>query len=418
MVVIGAIIGAGIFLNPAIVAQRVGTATLVLVAWGIGGGVALIGAVCFGALGAHRPQAGGGYVYLREAFGPLAAFLYGWTQLLVINTGGIAAVAVTFASYATNLLALPDALTKPVAVAALVLLTGINYFGIRPGSLTQNLFTVLKLVAVAGLVLVGLSGLGTPPDTVTSDLQPPVGTWATLQALSVALIPVLFAYGGWQQANHLAAEVRDPERTLPQALLLGVLAVVAAYLLVNLACLQTLGTGGLAASTAPASEVMRRVLGPTGGTLIALGIVVSTFGFVNVTIMAGARVFQAMAADGVFFRKAATLHPQYRSPAVALLAQGAWAVVLVLSGSYGQLLDYVVFGDWIFFGLVVATLFHYRRTGDVRLPGYPVLPVLFLLVAAFAVASTVWSNPWNALLGAGLMAAGIPVFFWWNRTQR
>jgi APA family basic amino acid/polyamine antiporter len=419
MVVVGGIIGAGIFLNPAIVAQRVGTRGLVITAWALGGVIALIGALCFAELGARRPHAGGGYVYLHEAVGPMPAFLYGWSLLLVGNTGGIAAVAVTFASYAAALLRLGDGAVKPLAVGAIVLLTGINYVGIRPGSITQNVFTVLKIAAVLLLIVTGLALAGTasPADAVAA----PVAPDNLLMAMGAALIPVLFAYTGWQHVNEVAAEVSQPQRTLPRALLLGIIVVVGCYVLANLAYLSALGAAGLATSTAPASDVMRAALGDVGGTLIAAGIACSTFGFVNLVILSGGRVYQAMAENGVFFRRAAALHPRYRTPALALLVQGGWAVVLTLSGSYGQLLDYVVFGDWIAFAAVVATIFVYRRRAPgapFLMPGYPLLPALFVLASLFVVASSVISNLQNALIGTLLILSGVPVYWLWRRASR
>jgi len=426
MVVVGGIIGAGIFLNPSIVAQRMDTPGMVLAAWAVGGAIALVGALCFGELGSRRPEAGGGYVYLREAFGPLPAFLYGWTLLLVINTGGISAVAMTFAYYAGDLFALGAGYAKPLAIGSVVLLTGINYLGIRPGSITQNIFTVLKLAAVAVLTVAGLMLFGTT-DPAAGDASAAVSSTGGLgfvSAMGAALIPVLFAYGGWQHANHVAGEIRDPKRNLPKVTFIGVVIVVICYLLVNLACVAALGVEGLAQSTSPASDVTETLWGTFGGKLISAGIAVSTFGFVNLAILAGARVYQAMADDGLFFKKAAELHPEYRTPGFSLLIQGAWIVVLILSGSYAQLLDYTVFGDWIFFGLVVATLFYYRTgtksqddTDSFRMPGYPWLPALFILAAVFVVISSVLSNIINALIGTGLILAGIPIYLYWQQKR-
>jgi basic amino acid/polyamine antiporter, APA family len=421
MVVIGGIIGAGIFLNPAIVAQRVHSAAFILTAWIIGGGVALIGALAFAELGARRPQAGGGYIYLTEAFGPLAAFLYGWTFLFIINSGGIAAVAVTFARYSVDLLGISTAYIKPLAAALLVALAGVNYFGIRSGSITQNIFTVLKLAALTVLIFVGIflarggASATTPTETIHG--------LGVVRALGIALIPVLFAYGGWQYSNNIASEIVDPERTLPRSLGIGIAVVIAVYVLANVAYIRALGPAGLAASLAPAADTMRVVMGPLGGALMAIGIIVSTIGFVNSGILSAPRMLQAMSADGLFFRFASRLHPKYRSPAGGILIQAVWAVALALSGTYGQLLDYVVFGDWIFFGLIVATIFAYRRldarTGATptvfRMPGYPVLPALFVIVAVYVVVSAILSNPRNALLGALLIALGIPAFLFWRR---
>ena len=419
MAVVGGIVGGGIFRTPAAVAERVGSSGLILAVWVAGGAVALAGALCFGELGQRRPRAGGGYVYLRETWGPLPAFLYGWALLLVIASGAIAAIAVTFADYTLALTGLPRPLALPLAVGAIVLVSGVNYFGVRPGAVVQNVLTVLKLLALAVLVGVGLLA-GLPP----SDPSPP----AAPTAIGAALVPVLFTYGGWQQTNFIAEEMVNPERDLPRALLLGVAVVVATYLLANLAYLQVLGAHGLAGSTAPAADAMTRVLGAAGGTLISAGIAISTFGFLNLVVLVTPRVFQAMAADGVFFPRLARLHPVHRTPASAIVVQAVWASALALSGSFSQLVDYVAFADWVFFGLTVAGLFVYRArdradgrvapAGAFRVPGYPWTPAAFVAAAIFVVASSVVAAPRNALVGTGLLAVGIPVFWYWNRAGR
>ena len=425
MAVVGGIIGGGIFRTPATVAERLRSPGLVLLAWVIGGIVALIGAFCWGELGQRRPRAGGGYVYLRETFGPLSAFLYGWTLVLVIATGAIAAVAVTFADYSLALFDLPHRFSVPLAVAAIVLLAGINYAGVSPAAITQNIFTILKLVALATLTGAGL--LVVTPTVPYRPLPSP-----TVQSLGAALVPILFTYGGWQQTNFIAEEIVEPERNLPRALVLGVAIVVAVYLLANVAYLRVLGVGGLAASTAPAADTMQALLGPAGGKIIAAGIAISTFGFLNLVILVTPRVLQAMAADGVFFQQLAVLHPVYRTPTAAIVALAGFAILLALTGTFGQLVDYVTFGDWIFFGLTAAALFVYRSRepgagssggrsapgsplpAPFRVPGYPVTPILFVSAAAFVVYSSIVSNPRNATIGAGLIGLGIPAFLYWR----
>jgi APA family basic amino acid/polyamine antiporter len=425
MMVVGGIIGSGIFLNPAIVAQRVGTIGLTLTVWVLGGVVALIGALVFAELGARRPVAGGGYVYLRDAYGRLPAFLYAWTLLLVIATGAIAAVAVTFASYTAALLGLGPASRVPLAVGAILLLSAINYVGVKPGAMTQNVLTLLKLGALAYLILAGLTTA-----SPTSALEPlPQHTGGVLLAVGAALVPVLFAYGGWQQTNFVAEELIDPERNLPRALLAGVTIVVVVYLLANLAYLKTLGIAGLAGSSAPAADAMEVVFGARGRGLIAAGIAVSTFGFLNLVILVSPRVYRAMAGDGLFFPSLARLHPRYRTPTAAIVFQCGWAVILTLTGRYGDLLDYVVFGDWIFFGSTAATLFVFRaREGrgversDVRfrMPWFPVAPIMFILAALYVVVGSIASNPGNAVKGSILIALGVPVYSFWEkrRTER
>jgi APA family basic amino acid/polyamine antiporter len=446
MVVVGAIVGGGIFLNPAIVAQRVGTAGAVLGAWALGGVIAVVGALCFAELGARLPRAGGGYVYLRDAFGPLPAFLYGWTQLLVINTGGVAAVAIIFASYTVDLAGVSAVWIKPLAVGAIVLLSGVNVAGVRFGAWVQNAFTLLKLAALALLVVTGV-WLWTRNGGYPAGAGPAVAVEGSLVlAMGTALVPVLFAYGGWQHANNIAEEIREPERRLPVALLVGVTIVVTVYVAANAAYLAGLGPVGLSASTAPAADVLRAAFGRWGGVVISAGVACSTFGILNVFIMATPRIYQAMAADGAFFASVARLSPRTRTPAVGIWIQMVWAVVLALSGTYGKLLDYVVFGDWIFFGSIVATLLVYRArdrrgggggapaasspwdadgdaerdagtapSGRFRAPAHPLLPTLFVVAATFVVYSSVVSNPRNALYGTLLIGAGVPAFLGWRQ---
>ena len=429
MMVIGGIIGAGIFRSPQIVAQRVLTPELTLGVWVLGGLIALAGAFVYAELGGRFPRAGGQYVYLRDAFGPLPAFLYAWALLLIIATGAIAAVAVTFADYAIALFGLGEGARLPLTLGSIVVLSAVNYTGVRPGAITQNIFTILKLVALGAVIAAGLAAVagllpGADAPAVVPQRPASVGL-----AIGAALVPVLFSYGGWQQTNFIAEEIIAPERNLPRALVIGVAGVVLVYVLANFTYLQALGAGGLAASTAPAADAMTRLVGPVGRTLITAGIMVSTFGFLNLVILVTPRVVQAMAADGHFIPALARLHPRYRTPAAAIVVQGIWALVLVFSGRYGALLDYVVFADWIFFGLSAATLFVYRarERADVgrgeayagfRAPWHPVLPVFFIVASLYVVAGSVGSNPGNAMRGALLLAIGVPVYLLSRRVRR
>lgn len=425
MLVVGGIIGSGIFLNPAIVAQRVGSARLIMITWGLGAVVALLGAFIFAELGARRPAAGGGYVYLRDAFGELPAFLYGWALLLAIATGAAAAVAVTFASYASPLLGIAPGNERWLAAGAIALLSLVNALGVRPGTWTQNVFTLLKLAAIAALVLGALVSTATGPAAAAPlpGTPHPLGALAVAMAVGTALVPVLFSYGGWQQTNFVAEEMIEPERNLPRALIAGVLLVAVVYVTVNLTYLRALGVDGLARSAAPAADVMSRYFGPVGRRLIALGIAVSTFGFLNLVILVTPRVYQAMARDGLFFARFAQLHPRFRTPVDAIAVQGGWAIVLLVSGSYGALLDWVTFADWIFFGITAATLLVYRRRDAAgermryRAPFYPLSVLLFVLACLYVVAGAIISNPGNALRGTLVLLAGIPVFLWWSRRR-
>jgi basic amino acid/polyamine antiporter, APA family len=423
MVVIGGIIGSGIFINPYIVAQRLDSAPLVLGAWGAGGLIALVGALAYAELGAIAPRAGGQYVYLRDAYHPIAGFLYGWALLAVIETGAIAAVAITFSTYALRLAGHPEAASVPLAIAALVVLSTVNYLGVKPGSRVLNVLVVLKVAALATLIVfggfaAGHAGWWTDARTSARDGA------QTLAAFGFALVPILFAYGGWQNANYVAEEIEDPRRNLPVSIVAGTLAVIAIYSLVNVVYLRAMGVEGLAATTTPAADAARRMFGPAGDQFVTAAIAISTFGFLDLAILAPTRVYYAMAADGLFFPALARLHPRYRTPAVAIAVQTAWSCVLALSGTYGQLLNYVVFADWIFFGMTVGTVPIFRRIMPVaarppntfRMPGHPVLPILFSLTAAAVVLSVIRSDPGSAVRGALLLAAGIPVFYWFRAT--
>jgi basic amino acid/polyamine antiporter, APA family len=414
LIVVGGIIGGGIFLNPGIVAQRTQSGLVLLALWVAGGLLTLVGCLCYAELGARRPRAGGSYVYLREAFGPLAGFLFGWTMLLVIYSGSTAAVATIFGSYATSVFGLSPSLVKPLATGALVFVTGINLFGIRLGAQVQNVFSILKLLAIAVLVVTGLAFAGAgPSQAVAASTVPPTGS------LAGALLPVLFAFSGFSYLNNLAGEVRDPQRTLPRALVLGMLVVIGAYALTNYAYLAVLGHDGLAASQAPAADVMSRVFGPTGAKLIALGIVISTLGFCNITLVAGARVLQVMGEDGLFFASVSRLHPVHRTPNTALMLLAAWALVLVWAANYGQLLDFAAFGDWAAYAVTIATLFWYRRHVSERpsfvTPAYPLLPLLFLGTVLAVVVAYAVSKPLSAAVICGVVLAGLPVYAVWRR---
>jgi basic amino acid/polyamine antiporter, APA family len=423
MLVVGGIIGSGIFLSPAVVAQRVGTAPLTLAAWGLGAVVAILGGFVYAELGARRPKAGGTYIYLRDAFGTFPAFLYGWALFLIMATGAMAAVAMTGANYLAELLHLSPAAGRPIAIGFIVVLTVLNILGVRIGATTGNVLTLLKLAAIALLVFAALALTprnAVPLAALASPLVAPTSLTQMVVAMGGALVPVLFSFGGWQQTNAVAEELVDPQRTLPRALIFGVLIVAATYLLVNVAYLRALGLEGLAASRAPAADTMFVYLGATGRTFITLGIVTSTVGFLGMVILMSARVYQAMAADGLFFKRMARLHPRWQTPVDALVAQGVVALVLLLSGTYGQLLDYVVFADWIFFGSTAAALFVLRasdRDGAVRARLHPVGILVFIAAAVYVLVGSVQSNPGNAARGAGLLVLGAPVYLYWHRRR-
>lgn len=415
MLVMGGIVGAGIFMNPAVVAQEVGSAAAALGAWAVGGAFALTGAFIYAELAARRPAVGGQYAYLREAFDPLVAFLYAWTLLLVSQSGGMAAVAMTFARYFRDLSGVPAG-EGVIAVATLAALTAVNCLGVRAGSNLQSVFMVLKIGAIAMLVVFGFRAA--PAALTPGPATEPTG----MTGFGAALVPVLFAYGGWQTSSFVAGELKSPQRDLPRGLLIGVSGVVFLYLLVNYVCIRALGMSGLASTTTPASDVMRSALGDRGATLIAAGIAVSTIGFLSQNLLTGPRVYFAMATDGTFFRSVATVHPRTRVPVVAIVLQGAIASILALSGSYERILGFVVAIDWVFFGLTALALIVLRRrdagtaeASGFRVPGHPFTTLAFVIGSWLVVLNTIYRFPANALAGLGLLAAGVPVYWYWRR---
>jgi APA family basic amino acid/polyamine antiporter len=417
MLVMGGIIGSGIFMNPQVVALQVHTPFLILGAWIIGGLFALAAAFIWAELASLRPEVGGQYAYLREAFHPGVAFLYGWVLLLVIQTGGMAAVAVTFARYFVELTNLPVA-HATLAAIVLATLTVINCFGVRAGSTVQSVLMVLKILAIAALVVCGL--LLANRVSMTSALldRPPSTDFIT--AFGAALVPVIFAYGGWQTATFVAGEIKEPRKNLPRGLLWGVAGVVLLYLAANVVYIIVLGTSGLAASIAPASDVMRSALGDFGARLIAAGIAISTAGFLSQSMLTAPRVYFAMAQDGLFFKSVASVHPRTRAPVVAIALQGFTAMVIALLGTYERILNYVVSIDAIFFGLTAACIFVFRRRQTenqsvTRVPGHPYTTSVFIAVCAALVINTIYRYPDNTLIGMAILAAGIPAYWFWNR---
>ena len=425
MVVIGGIIGAGIFITPAIVAQRLDTPLLVLGAWVAGGAIALAGAFSYAELGGVFPKAGGQYVYLRDGLHPIAGFLYGWALLLVIESGAIAAVAITFATYALQLVGGPDGARVPLAIASLVVLSIINYLGVKPGSRLLNVLVVLKVAALAILIGAGFFAAGHAGWwTETRAAASPAAT-STLVAFGAAMVPILFTYGGWQSANYVGEEIANPKRNLPLALVAGTVAVVVIYVTVNIVYLRALGLTGLAETTAPAADAARRMFGPSGSLFVSGAIAISTFGFLDLSILAPTRVYYAMAADRLFVPALATLHPRFGTPSLAIIVQSAWSCVLALTGTYDELANYVVFADWIFFGLTVLTVLTFRHTlplsqrppGSFRAPGYPVVQIVFVVISAAVVASVIGAAPAAAAKGGLLIALGVPVYFWYSRKK-
>jgi len=422
LIVMGGIIGSGIFVNPSVVAARAGTAAGALGAWALGGAIALAGAFIYAELGARRPEAGGQYAYLREAFHPGLAFAYAWALLLLIQTGGMAAAAMTFARYVRELGHVP--LSEGVLSAlVLALLTFVNALGVRAGAGTQHVLMVLKIAAILTIVVAGLALVGAAHGTMLrADIAAPVAPAPAVRSFGAAMIPVLFAYGGWQTAAFVGGEVKDPARTLPRGMVLGVVGVVFLYLAVNLACLRVLGASGLATTPAPAAALMRAAFGETGARLLAFGVAASTLGFLSQSMLTAPRVYYAMAADGLFFGAIARVNPRTHAPVRAVVLQGVAATVIALTGEYGRILDTVVSADWIFFGLSAACVFGLRRADTMAnrpavagIPLHPWTTLAFIAVSAWIVFQSLAHDPKNGAIGVALLLASWPAYLLWRR---
>ena len=424
MVVMGGIIGSGIFINSYVVARLIHTPAMILGAWLAGGLLALIGAFIYAELANRMPKVGGQYAYIREAYDPLLGFLYGWVSILVINAGGTAAVAVTFGKYFREFSrgAVPE---NVAAVSVVVALTAINCVGVRAGSGVQSFFMVLRILAIVVIVCCGAWFLFRSPTAPHPNWHPMLDRPASFDLLTVfgaALIPVIFAYGGWQTSNYIASEIRDPRKNLPKALLLGVVGVIALYVSINIIYVEVLSPAGLAATTIPASAVMFAALGHFGSTLIAATIAISTVGFLSQAMLTYPRVAFAMAQDGVLPRTFARLGLRSHVPVPAIILQGVITSAAVLLGTFEQLLSYVVVMDWLFFGLTASCIFVFRRRealaqnpsnagAGFRVPGHPWTTALFVLVAWFIVLNTIYKYPRNAGAAVCILLAGVPVYY-------
>ncbi len=419
MIAIGSTIGSGIFLTPSAIAQALPSPFWILLVWIVGGLMALAGALTFAELGAMMPRAGGVYVFLQEAYGGLAGFLYGWAYFVVVNTGGIAALSIAFATYFSYFIPLGPGGVPIVAVSGIIIVTAINILGVKVGGIFSDVFTILKLAAIAGLIAVGL---GWGPVSVT-DFSASLGALphGVGSGLAVAMVGVLWSYGGWQHATFTAAEARDPRHGVPRALIIGSAAVTLVYLLSIIAYMLLLSPAQMAVSQRLAADAVAVVLGPTGGAIIAASIFISTFGTAGIYTLTAPRIYYAMAQDGLFFPQVAKLHPKYRTPAFAILLQSVWAVVLVLFwGTFENLISYVVFTDWIFFGLAAGAVFVLRRKRPdadrpYRTLGYPWTPLFFITLSGWFVFNTLFEKPAQAWAGLAFLGLGVPVYLFWKR---
>lgn len=421
LIVMGGIIGTGIFRNPSVVAKLAPSAPLIMLIWAMGGGVALLGGAVFAELAARRPNDGGLYAYMSEAFHPLVAFAYGWTLLLVSQSGGMAAAAITFAGYIVPAI-MPQmdngASERIWAIAAIGLFTAINALGVRQGANTQNAFMIVKIAAIAGFVIVGLFAAHAPAAAHAHVL--PFAGGSVVAAIGLAMVPVLFAYSGWQTSSFMSAELKDPHRTLPRGLILGVLCVVALYLAVNFASLRALGVDGLAATKAPASTIAQLAFGPVGAGIMTAIVVISTLGFLSNQILTSPRVYFQMAADGTFFKPLAWISARTHVPVLAILLQGLVAMIIALVPSYDQILNYVTSVDYVFFGLSALALIVFRNR-DARdpdapkpfftIPLHPLSTGIFMVAAWAIVANLIVTDRNDTFAGLGILLSGVPVYF-------
>jgi basic amino acid/polyamine antiporter, APA family len=418
MLVMGSVIGAGVFLTPGVVAGLVHVPVLVLAAWVLGGLVSMAGCLVYAELTRRRPHVGGQYAFLREAYHPAVAFVYGWSLLWIIQSGGMAFVALVFAQYLSPLLHLAVS-DKLVAALAIVMLTAVNCAGVRAGSTTQNIFMILKILAIMMLVLCGLWVAGVPFTQPAA--APTQNTWQTGTLFAAAMVQVFFTYGGWHTTTFMAGEVCEPRRTLPRGLILGVSGVIVLYVAVNYVYLHVLGVDGLANSKSPAADVMVKAVDQTGAVLISLGIAISAIGFLSQAMLTSPRVYYAMAQDGLFLKAVAWVHPRSRAPIVAVLLQGLFALVIAVSGTVAQIVNYVMVVEMTFWVLTSLSLFIFRRRDAAAganlqssMLGHPVTTLLFAGVNVAVILNLCYDSPVNSAVGIGIALVGVPVYFGWR----
>lgn len=414
--VVGTIIGASIFVQPSLVSGAVPSVTGVLLVWAASGALTLVGALITAELSSAFPRTGGVYVFLKRAYSPAVAYLWGWAMFWVMHSGIIAAIATVFARYLGHFVDLGDAGTRATAVGAIVVLSAVNYLGVRHGSALQTFFTVVKVVAILIVVILGVAFVTTHDGASASAAM--ASSRPTYDAFVEAMIAGLFAYGGWHMVTYAADETTNPARTIPRALILGTIIVTVAYIAVNASYLAVLPLQQVTSSTRVAADFADAVLGSGGGHVLSALVVLSTLGGMTGIILAGPRVYLAMAQDGLLFPWAGAVHPRYRTPHVAIALQAIWSSILVLTGSYRVLFTRVVYTEWIFFALMAASLFFLRRRDDYtpayRAWGFPVLPAIFVLSSVAIVLNQIVRQPLESLSGLAIVAAGLPVYWIWT----
>jgi APA family basic amino acid/polyamine antiporter len=419
-IVVGTTIGSGIFLTPGNVLRNAGSGGVALTVWVVGGVLSLLGALTFAELGAAKPDAGGLYVYLRDAFGTGLAFLFGWTMLLVIGSGSLATLAAAFPRYVEVFVELPVWGERAVSVLMIVAVAAINIRGARQSADVQGLATILKVAVLLGLAIVLVTFGGA--DRTGGTWWPETFSVSTITAGVTAMIGVLWAYEGWQYVTFSAGETVDPQRIFGRGIVLGTIMLIGIYVFANVGYIAALGIDGVASSQRVASDAASAVIGPWAAWVLAVVILISVASASNGLVLTLPRLFYAMAKDRLFFAKLAEVHPTFSTPAAAIVVTAIWASVLVLSGSFEQLLTYVVFMSWVWFALAALSIFWYRKRQPelerpFRTPGYPITPVLFIAAALVIVVNTVMAQPKQSLIGLGITLLGTPAYLWWRKRQ-
>ena len=419
MINAGGIIGSGIFMVPAAVAMFTGSASLFFMVWIAGGIVSLFGALTVAELGAAMPRAGGQYVYLSEAYGPVWGYLYGWSAIAVINTASIAAVGVAFSEYLRFFFPITDISIKGIAVATIVLLTIINILDVKSGARFQNLFTISKLGAIFGIIILGLLMEGGSNQNLSPFFSDQSFT-ELVGPLGLAMVSVLWTFDGWIFITYVAGEVKNPGRNIPLSLIFCMLIVVTIYLLLNYVLIYTLGFTGMNGSDLVVSDAASVFLGNKGAAIVTLIILISLIGANNGFVLTSARINYAMAKDKLFFHQASQIHPRFKSPANALIIQCVWACLLTFTGTFNQLITYIIFASWIFYGMSAGAVIILRnKKPDMerpyKTPVYPWIPIIFILFAIFLTINTIMEAPRDAAIGAGIILVGLPMYYYWKK---
>lgn len=420
LMIIGTVIGSGIFLIPATILHAVGNSVaLAMGVWLVGGVLSLLGALSYGELSAMKPAAGGLYVYIRDCFGPFLAFLFGWTLFLVISSGSVATLVVAFSNYLGEFVTLTPWMAKLVSVAVIGVITVVNVRGTRHSANVVDVTTAIKILALLSMST-ALLWLGKEPIHLTAGATSPFPAGSLLSGFGVAMISVLWAYEGWQYATYSAGEAVNARRNYPLAFLIGSAALMFIYLFANIGYLAALGVGGIAGSSRVAATAVATAIHPAIAKLVTITILISIFSAANSVVLTSPRVYYAMARDGLFFKRLAEVHPRFGTPAFAVTVAGAWSAVLAASGTFEQLLTYVVFSSWIFYALAAACVFVYRRREPnverpYRVPGYPFTPLIFVVTAGAVVANAMVVQPRRAAIGLGIVLLGAPVYLIWRR---